>query len=364
MKKFTKGCLMTALVLFLVGLMLCVVCGVLGGFRQLAQMDGIGSIPFVCGRDDSGHWRIGFFRSPGYGRDDLEDIGDIDVGDIDVGDIDVGDTEDAGELERRLRKLDGKQEELALTAETLGSLEIDLVMCNLLIQESADEHVWILVEGDTNRPEYAIENDGNRSRLCIENDEDYNYYWRSKPKDYVYLWLPKGCALKECEIYMGAGYMKSISLNADQSHISVGAGLMEIAGLAGKEIILSADAGELLAGRVTAENAVLQIGAGHLSVEELSVSRNADISVGVGQCEIAGTITGDLDLDCDMGETMMRLTGSEDDHSYDVECGMGEVNVGSRSHSGVAVERSWNSGKDSEFDVDCNMGTVTITFEE
>lgn len=364
MKKFTKGCLMTALVLFLVGLMLCVVCGVLGGFRQLAQMDGIGSIPFVCGRDDSGHWRIGFFRSPGYGRDDLEDIGDIDVGDIDVGDIDVGDTEDAGELERRLRKLDGKQEELALTAETLGSLEIDLVMCNLLIQESADEHVWILVEGDTNRPEYAIENDGNRSRLCIENDEEYNYYWRSKPKDYVYLWLPKGCALKECEIYMGAGYMKSISLNADQSHISVGAGLMEIAGLAGKEIILSADAGELLAGRVTAENGVLQIGAGHLSVEELSVSRNADISVGVGQCEIAGTITGDLDLDCDMGETMMRLTGSEDDHSYDVECGMGEVNVGSRSHSGVAVERSWNSGKDSEFDVDCNMGTVTITFEE
>lgn len=326
MKKFTKGCLMTALVLFLVGLMLCVVCGVLGGFRQLTQMDGI-----------------------------------IDVGDIDVGDIDVG---DIGDLERKLKELDGKQEELPLTAETLGSLEIDLVMCNLLIQESADEHVWLLVESDTNRPEYAIENDGNRSRLCIENDEDYNYHWRSKPKDYVYLWLPKGCALKECEIEIGAGYMKSISLNADQANIAVGAGLIEMNGLGGKEISLSADAGELLAGRVTAETAVLQIGAGHLRVEELSVSRNADISVGVGQCEIAGTITGDLDLDCDMGEAVMRLTGSEDDHSYDVECGMGEINVGSRSHSGVATERSWNSGKDSGFEIDCNMGTVTVTFDE
>lgn len=323
MKKFTKGCLMTALVLFLVGLMLCIVCGVLGGFRQLAQMDGI-----------------------------------IDVGDIDVGNMDVGD------LERKLKELDGKQEALPLTAETLGSLEIDLVMCNLLIQESADEHVWLLVEGDTNRPEYTIENDGNRSRLCIENDEDYNYYWRSKPKDYVYLWLPKGCTLKECEIDIGAGYAKSISLNADQANITVGAGLIEMNGFAGKEVLLSADAGELLAGRVTAETAVLQIGAGHLSVEELSVSRDANIGVGVGQCEIAGTITGDLDLDCDMGETVMRLTGSEDDHSYDVECGMGEINVGSRSHSGVATERSWNSGKDSEFEIDCNMGTVTVTFEE
>lgn len=321
MKKFTKGCLTTALVLFLVGLMLCVVCGVLGGFRQLSRMDGI-----------------------------------IDVGDIDVGDI--------GDLERKLKELDGKQEELPLTAETLGSLEIDLEMCNLLIQESADEHVWYLAAGNTHRPRYTIENDGDRSRLCIENEADGWHRWRGKPNDTVYLWLPKGCALTECEIYMGAGYMKSISLNADQSHISVGAGLLEIDGLAGKEIILSADAGELLAGRVTAENAVLQIGAGHLSVEELLASRKASIDVSVGQCEIAGTITGDLDLDCDMGEAVMRLTGSEDDHSYDVECGMGEVNVGSHSHGGVASERSWNSGKDSEFEIDCNMGTVTITFEE
>lgn len=323
MKKFTKGCLTTALVLFLVGLMLCVVCGVLGGFRQLSQMDGI-----------------------------------IDVGDIDVGNM------DAGDLERKLKKLDGQQEELPLTAETLGSLEIDLEMCNLLIQESADEHVWLLVESDTNRPRYTIESDGNRSRLCIENDEDYHYFWRSKPKDSVYLWLPKGCALKECEIYMGAGYMKSISLNAEQANIAVGAGLIEMNGLAGKEIILSADAGELLAGRITAENAVLQIGAGHLSVEELLASRKASIDVSVGQCEIAGTVTGDLDLDCDMGEAVMRLTGSEDDHSYDVECGMGEVNVGSHSHGGVATERSWNSGKDSEFEIDCNMGTVTVMFDE
>lgn len=339
MKKFTKGCLTTALVLFLAGLMLCVVCGVLGGFRQLSQMDG--------------NWRVGFFRSPGYGWDDLEDIGDIDAGNMDVGD-----------LERKLKELDGQQEELPLTAETLGSLEIDLEMCNLLIQESADEHVWLLVESDTNRPEYAIENDGNRSRLCIENDENYHYYWRSKPKDSVYLWLPKGCTLKECEIAIGAGYMKSISLQAEEANITVGAGLIEMEGFAGKEILLCADAGELLAGHVTAERAVLQIGAGHLRAEELAVSREADIDVSVGQCEIAGTITGDLDLECDMGEAVMRLTGSEDDHSYDVECGMGEVNVGSHSHGGVASERSWNSGKDSEFVVDCNMGTVTITFEE
>lgn len=359
MKKFTKGCLMTALVLFLAGLMLCVVCGVLGGFRQLSQMDGIGSIPFVCGWDDSGHWRIGFFRSPGYDLEELEEIGDIDVGDIDVGDMDVGD------MERKLQKLAGKKEQLPLTAETMGSLDIDVEWCDVMILESADEHVWYLADGNISKTHYRIEEEDGGNELVIESQvKHHSSHWGKNRNDALFLWLPKGCALKACEIDVGAGYMKSVSLNAELANISVGAGLLEMDGLAGKEILLSVDAGEFLAGRVTAENTVLQIGAGHLGVEELSASRNANIDVSVGQCEIAGTITGDLDLDCDMGEAVLRLTGSEDDHSFDVNCGMGAATVGSYEHGGFATEQTWNSGKESEFEIDCNMGTVTVTFDE
>ena len=61
MKKFTKGCLMTALVLFFVGLTISLVCGLLGGFRQLTEM-GLSDFPFGLYRDFAGDWRIGFFR--------------------------------------------------------------------------------------------------------------------------------------------------------------------------------------------------------------------------------------------------------------------------------------------------------------
>ena len=40
MKKFTKGCLITALVLFVLGCAFYIICGVMGGFGQLKAWNG------------------------------------------------------------------------------------------------------------------------------------------------------------------------------------------------------------------------------------------------------------------------------------------------------------------------------------
>ncbi|MDE7247653.1 MAG: DUF4097 domain-containing protein [Lachnospiraceae bacterium] len=328
MKKFTKGCLMTALVLFFVGLCLCIVCGLLGGFRQLDEINDIKGIPF---------WY---------------DIDDVKTGVLDHKWKMTGD-------------IDGK-EQLPLTADTLGSIEIDVGNCDVLLQNSEDEHVWFLVEGDTNRPYYTIKNDHGRSKLCIENEtKHHSKHWKY-PNDTLYLWLPENCALEECEISLGAGVMEGIFINAKKIEISVGAGLIDMDGhgLEGDEVTLTVGAGEILAGCVTAEKADFEVEAGHLYIEELLVSREADVDVSAGNCEITGTITGNLDLECEAGYAEMHLTGSEDDHSYEVECGMGDVTVGHHSHGGFASEKTWNSGKDSQFEISCSVGNVIITFDE
>lgn len=370
MKKFTKGCLMTALVLFLVGLVLSVVCGLLGGFRQLSEMGGWSTIPFSWYRDVDGDWRIGFLRSTGYDRNNLENIKEI--ADIEALE-DIEDIEDIEEIrasidremESTLKRLEGDKEQLALTAETLGSLEIDVEDCNVLILESPDAYVWFLVDGNANRPYYTIENEHGRSELSIENEVEHHFgNWRKGANDTVYLWLPKGCALEECDIEMGAGFMGSIFINARQMKVNLGAGLIETDGFEADKVSLLVGAGEILADRITAREADFEIGAGHLAIDELTVSGEVDLEVSMGLAEIAGTLPGDLDMECDMGEIVMRLTGSEDDHSYNVECGMGSVSVGSYSRSGFATVKSWNGGKNSKFDINCNMGNVTVTFED
>lgn len=362
MKKFTKGCLMTALVLFLVGLVLSVVCGLLGGFRQLSEM-GLSDSSFGVYRDADGDWRIGFPWS-GYTRNELEEIEEIeDIGDVQTTKDTRQSTRQA--IEKKLKELEGKGEQLALTADTLGSLEIDVEDCNVVIWKSNDKNVWFWVDGSSNPPRYTIENEGGRNRLCIENEAEHHIgHWRKGPNDTVYLRLPEGCMLEECEIDMGAGYMDSIFLNAGQVKVNLGAGLVETDGFEGEQISIILGAGELLADRITAGKADFEIGAGHLSIGELAVSGETDVEVSMGAAEIAGTLSGNLDMECDMGEIVMRLTGSEDDHSYDVECGMGNVTVGNYSHGGFASQKSWNTGKGSEFDINCNMGNVTVTFEE
>ena len=360
MKKFPKGCLMTALVLFLVGLILSLVCGLLGGFRQLTEM-GVNDFPFGLYRAFTGDWRIGPLRSQEYRMDELDDLEELE----EIMDIEeVRKTVD-NEMEKNLKNLAKKKEQLPLTADTLGSLEIDVSDCDVLILESEDEHVWFLVDGNANRPHYAIENERGRSELSIENEVEHHLgNWRKGPNDTVYLWLPTGCALEECEIDLGSGYMDSIFLKAGQIKVDLGAGLLEADGFEGKEVSLTVGAGELLADRIMAVKADFEIGAGHLDIRDLEVSGETDLEVSVGLAQIEGTILGNLDLDCEMGEVSVNLTGSEDDHSYEVECGMGEITVGSYSHAGIAAHKSWNSGTGSLFDISCDMGTVTVLFEK
>ena len=62
MKKFTKGCLITALIIFVLGCLLCVIGGLLGGFRQLSNINNIKGIPFAFGRDANGDFHFGFFN--------------------------------------------------------------------------------------------------------------------------------------------------------------------------------------------------------------------------------------------------------------------------------------------------------------
>ena len=364
MKKFTKGCLMTALVLFLVGIVLCGVCGLLGGFRELEEMGSIEGIPFVWRMDRDGDWRIGFFRSPGYDRDEWEELEELEeIEDIESVE-DVRKVVDQT-MEKKRQEVEGKKSQLSLTADTLGSLEIDVEDCNVVIWQSEDANAWILMDGDSNKAYYKIDNEGGRNRLRIANEvERHLGHWRGGPNDTVYLWLPEGCVLEECDIDVGAGYMDSIFLKAKEMKVDLGAGLVTTDGCWGEEISVAVGAGELLADRITAGKADFEIGAGHMSIGELSVSGEMDLDVSMGAAEVAGAISGDLEVECGMGEIVMSLAGSEDDHSYYVECGMGNVVVGSYSHGGVASHKAWNAGKSSYFDINCNMGNVTVTFDE
>ncbi len=343
MKKFTKGCLITALVLFILGCLICMVCGFLGGFRQIdsGALNGVAGIPFGFHRHENGGFDFGFLS------DDWEEDAFWESGDWNKADT------------------SGTKQKLDITKDTLCQLYLEVTDSRLIIEESADEYVWLSVSDDTNRTYYNIEDIAGKDSLSVRNVQRYRVgNWENGNKDTIRLYLPGGCNLDVVTVYMGAGHMNTVSLKAETMEINVGAGLCEAQALEAETISLLVGAGAIEASGLKADAAVMEIGVGQITIQDMNVRESADVTVGMGSAKLTGEITRNLDAECNMGELEINLAGQEDDYGFDIDCDMGDVNIGSHHYSGLGDSRSWNTDRQNQLSIDCDMGTVTVRFDK
>ena len=348
MSKFTKGCLMTALVTFIIGCLICGIAALFGGFRVLRDVDvmGITGIPFHYTRTGGGGLRFGF------GWDD-----------------DWDDDFNWSKYEKwnQISESDGKVE-LELTADTLRTLYIELGACELHIMESTGDHVEISIAGNTKRFRYMVE-DGDTLKMIhrtghgVLNWSGNGVMVETEAK--VYLYLPKGTDPEYMDIELGAGSMESVGLQARKMDIEVGAGECSIDGLTAADGIgMSVGAGRVTLDALSAGELDLDVGAGELHIAGAQVERKTDLELGMGKAELSGLFSGNMDIDCGMGDVELSLDDAEEDHNYEIECSMGNVRVGSRSYTGLADEVSISNGSSSTYQIECSMGNVHVDFAE
>lgn len=343
MSKFTKGCLITALVTFIIGLLMCGIGALLGGFRILDGMDieGITGIPFRYHSGVNGGIEYGF------GWD-----GDWD-------DIDWSEYKNWSSLSGSDNKV-----ELDLTADTLHDLSMEMGACDLYIMETANDKVEIEVSGDAKHFRYLVKNDGS---LCMVHRTGSGFWnWshhKITPATKVTLYLPKGVKLGELDIDLGAGNMESIELCAQNISMEVGAGDCGADGLkADGEIDLTVGAGQITLDSLRAEELDMEVGAGALDIKDIHVERDTDLVLGVGNVDLEGLFLGNMSLECDVGDVTLTLDDAEEDHNYEIECSLGNVRVGSHSYTSLANEISIDNSADSTYDIECSLGSVNLEF--
>lgn len=345
MGKFTKGCLITALVTFLIGLLLCGIGALLGGFRVLDGMDieGITGIPFRYHSGANGGIEYGF------GWDD------------DWEDIDWSGYEKWSSVSGSDARV-----ELDLTADTLHNLDMEMGACDVYIMESENEHVSIDVKGETKYFRYLVEDDGSLSLTHMTGQGFWSWsHHKITPATKIYLYLPKGVALNKLDMDIGAGNMESVELSAQEISLEVGAGNCTIDSFisTGKTDLL-VGAGQITLDSLQAGSLALEVGAGQLYIDDARVAGKTDVSLGVGNIELGGVFSGDMELECDMGNVTIRLDDAEENHNYDIDCSVGNVRVGSRSYTGLSDEVVISNGSASTYDIECSVGDVRITFAE
>lgn len=324
-----RRCLLTALTMFIVGCVISLVCWMFGGFKQIDTLSSLASIPFFHYEGNGLNWSFGFHDDSEFGKD--------------------------WEKERYLRIKDG--ETVSVLASYVKELDIELGACTLYLQESADDQIYIFVDGNALKHYYLV--DG--STLRIKNTGRTKITGKS---DKVCLQLPKDFMFDEADVTLGAGLMEGGALRAGDLSLEVGAGTCSLDEISGNEVSLDVGAGKIKTKMLDAAELKLNVGAGEFRLKGVSVTEKLDLELGMGNAEIDGTVTGNMNVDCGMGNVTMRLAGSEDDHAYEVDCGMGSVEIGGRSYGGFATEQKWNSGQDSVFEIECNMGNVKLSFDK
>ena len=150
-------------------------------------------------------------------------------------------------------------------------------------------------------------------------------------------------------------------LTFDIVDISAGASDFDAKTLRTKEIDMDLGAGRIVISDLFADEMNINVGAGSTTIKNADV-KNAEVNVGMGRFALKGAITGDLYAECSMGELVLSLEGSEDDHNYDLECAAGNLRVGGSNFAGVASERNIDNGADSNFDLECSMGSLDVSF--
>lgn len=144
--------------------------------------------------------------------------------------------------------------------------------------------------------------------------------------------------------------------------IEAGAGMFDIGKIKAREFDLEGGAGEFTLTGIDANKLELELGAGTLSANEMNTG-NTSLSVGMGSMDFDGTITGNLDAETGMGQLNLQLTGSEEDHNYEIECAAGKVEIGNYSSSGLVDDKKINHGASTTYEIECGMGSVTIQFQ-
>lgn len=160
----------------------------------------------------------------------------------------------------------------------------------------------------------------------------------------ITLKVPMGMRFEEVEAEVGAGIMEFYDVEAGELEANVGAGVLSLY-------------------RSEVRDLSVEIGAGELYTQDMT-AQEADLTVSLGTCTYQGSISRELEAECDMGNMDFLLKGKETDYNYEIECSGGNIEMDSFETAAFALEKRINNGAASTFELTCSMGNITLHFEE
>lgn len=377
MKKFTKFCLITSIVLILTGGIVFLLGVVSGGWRMMEEMD-----------EDSNVWRFVRRLENSYM---LSWMTDVRLNVVDEVQEELKDVKD--EIKEEVKDAwddawddawedmddawDDAEESAEDARENALRVQEEMEDANREVSEVMKQELFAMVpEGDADIGISAskvrdmkidiggaalcfMESENDNFGLKIDGKEDYKYY-ESKGVFYleggkrhftgndnterVYLYIPKGKEFDEVEINVGGGVIYIGELDAREVDLTSGAGIITCEKISCRDLDAEVGAGEVILNGITADK--------------------MDMDVGVGTAYVQGKIGMEIDAVCGMGLIAMNLDNAETDFNYEIECTAGEIAVGDKVYHALADDIDVNNRASGKCSLECSMGSISVIFEQ
>lgn len=130
-----------------------------------------------------------------------------------------------------------------------------------------------------------------------------------------------------------------------------------------KEASMKVGAGVLTADNLHAEELDIDVGAGQVYLDSFIV-KELELECGAGEANLYGEVEREAKIECGIGSVSYTAAGRQEDYDYEVSCGIGSVNVGDDSYSGLGGERKIKNGGSKKMEIECGIGMVDVSFED
>ncbi len=326
MRRFMKGCGITALVLLIVGLIMAVVAGTIQGrttIEDVVESVTGGKVNINLG--EWGEWGVTVGDNVFNTLEDWNSDMKFKIG-------------DNISFDKSYEIFKGDMDK-TLLGSNVQKLDIEAGGCIFTVEQSDDDNFYM--EGkNIGKAQGFIKNNTVYIKAYKSGKISLNDIKACK----VTLYIPAKSSFEEVEIQVGAGQLQLADIKAGDLKAEVGAG-------------------EILMSDMTADNLDVTVGMGQISMDNVQVQA-LDVEVGMGSFDMRGDILKKADLECAMGNIEMTVNGKEEDFNYHIEGAMGSVAIGDNGFAGVAQERSIQNNADKNMEVECAMGNISIWFTE
>ena len=128
-----------------------------------------------------------------------------------------------------------------------------------------------------------------------------------------------------------------------------------------RELEVSVGAGSLSMSGISCEEGSFSVGAGEIVLDSVTVTREADFEIGMGSLTFSGTLSGKTKVECGVGSVDINAA-NPGDYGYAIELAGGSVVIGDETYAGLGQEVQRNPGAAVQYEVECGLGEVNILF--